>query len=104
MGWVVFVMNIKCLEAYAMTLPFYINTQPKPTLNASQYTKKPWVTFGTVKMGAVVKLFFNSWKFFSQPSDHENLTICLVNLVKGDEIDENPSTKILQYLVKPKKD
>ena len=53
-----------CLEAYAITLSFCINTQPRPCLEASQYNAKPSCPDGSVSTGAEVNLLFSSSKLF----------------------------------------
>ena len=67
------------LETKPITLSFCINTQYKPTVDASQYAAKPFVPSGDVNTNFLKVL---------------NFTTFGVNLVKGDEIDENPTTNL----------
>jgi hypothetical protein len=47
-----------------------------------------------VNTGAVVSLLFNSWKLFSQSSDHMLFLSFLVSWVKGVAISDNPSINL----------
>lgn len=80
-----------------------MRTQPQNTQELSQYTTNPSVTSDKVNIKAEVSLSFNSWKLLSYDYDHSNLTFFLVKVVKGEAIDSNQSTYVLQYRAKPKK-
>ncbi|GKE98470.1 hypothetical protein Tco_0021821 [Tanacetum coccineum] len=51
MGGVVFLMDFQLLDAYAITIPLFINTQPNPKPDASQYTTKSSGPSGRARTG-----------------------------------------------------
>ena len=71
-----------------------IRTHPNPCREASQYTMKFLCMSGSMSIGAIVNLVFNSWKLFSPASVHLNFFPFYVRAVMGPVIFENPSINL----------
>ena len=79
MHWVIHFMLLQLSRSIAITLPCYINTHPKPFLEALLYTTNLYVPEGRTNTEAEVSLPFNSWKLSSRSFDQTNLTSLQVN-------------------------
>ncbi|PHU14308.1 hypothetical protein BC332_15513 [Capsicum chinense] len=78
-----------------MTLPLYMRTQPKPTLDASQYTTKPSEPSGRVRAGAEAKFTlteFSEQLMGSKSLKHYSEVVCMLIFATGvnkDVINED---------------